>query len=242
MDIPKDITFDRGTKTHTFTAIGRCPRTGRLGVSVTTGEIGTGGRVPSVMANVGAVGTQAYTDPRLGPLAIRLLEMGYPAARVMSELEASDPHVEWRQLGIVDRFGRTAVRTGSRNTAWAGHVTGDGWVVMGNAVVGEDVVGAMARAMEEFEDKDIETRLMNAISAGTDAGGQPDGQRAAAILVYENEGYTIVNLRVDDHDAPMRELWRLFDKLHPLVPYYRERPDNPAIGRVVDWKREHGIT
>ena len=79
MDILKDITFERGIEKHTFTAIGRCPRTGRLGVSVTTGEIGTGGRVPSVMANVGAVGTQAYTDPRLGPLAIKLLELGYPA-------------------------------------------------------------------------------------------------------------------------------------------------------------------
>lgn len=241
MDLLKDITFEKGTETHTFTAIGRCPRTGRLGVSVTTGEIGTGGRVPSVLANVGAVGTQAYTDPRLGPLAIRLLELGYPAARVMAELEASDPHIEWRQLGIVDRYGRTAVRTGARNTAWAGHVTGDGWVVMGNAVINEDVVGAMARAMEEHEAEDIETRLMHAISAGTDAGGQPDGQRAAAIVVHENEGYTIVNLRVDDHDAPMKELWRLFEKLHPLVPYYRERPDNPEIGRVVDWKKERGI-
>ncbi len=242
MYILKNVAFERGAETHTFTAIGRCPRTGRLGVSVTTSEIGTGGRVPSVMANVGAVGTQAYTDPRLGPLAIRLLELGYPAARVMAELESSDPHIEWRQLGIVDRYGRTAVRTGDRNTTWAGHATGDGWVVMGNGLVSEDVVGAMAGAMEEFEDKDIETRLMKAISAGTDAGGQPDGQRAAAILVYENEGYTIVNLRVDDHEAPMEELWRLFDKLHPLVPYYRERPDNPSIGRVVDWKRERGIS
>ncbi len=242
MDILKNIKFERGTETHTFTAIGRCPRTGRLGVSVTTSEIGTGGRVPSVMANVGAVGTQAYTDPRLGPLAIRLLELGYPAARVMAELEASDPHIEWRQLGIVDRYGRTAVRTGSGNTAWAGHKTGEGWVVMGNALINEGVVGSMAQAMEEFEDKDIEIRLMNAISAGTDAGGQPDGQRAAAIIVYENEGYTIINLRVDDHDEPMKELWRLFDTLHPLVPYYRERPDNPSVGRVVDWKRERGIS
>ncbi len=241
MDILQDIIFELGTETHTFTAIGRCPRTGRLGVSVTTGEIGTGGRVPSVMANVGAVGTQAYTDPRLGPLAIRLLELGYPAARVMAELESSDPHIEWRQLGIVDRYGRTAVRTGARNTAWAGHITGDGWVVMGNAVINEDVVGAMGRAMEEYEAEDIETRLMHAISAGTEAGGQPDGQRAAAVVVHENEGYTIVNLRVDDHDAPMKELWRLFEKLHPLVPYYRERPDNPEIGRVVDWKKERGI-
>ncbi len=208
---------------------------------MTTREIGTGGRVPSVRANFGAVGTQAYTDPRLGPLAIKLLEIGYPAARVMAELEACDPHIEWRQLGIVDQWGRTAVRTGARNNPWAGHIVGDGWTVMGNALVDEGVVDAMAKAMQGTGDEDIETRLMNSIGAGTDAGGQPNGQRAAAILVHENEGYSIVNLRVDDHDEPMRELWRLFNKLHLLVPYYRERPENPEIGRVHDWARERGI-
>ena len=240
-DLLKDVEFKRGPDQHTFTAIGRCPRTGRLGVAVTTGEIGTGGRVPSVIANIGAVGTQASTDPRLGPLAIKLLELGYPAARVMAELEASDPYIEFRQLGIVDRFGRTAVRTGSNNNPWAGHETGEGWVVMGNAVVDEGVVAAMAGAICEYEAEDIETRLMHSISAGTDAGGQPDGQRAAAVLVHENEGYAIINLRVDDHDEPMQELWRLFHKMRPLVPYYRQRPDDPTLGRVKDWKKERGI-
>ena len=240
-ELLRDVNFKRGPDQHTFPAIGRCPRTGRLGVAVTTGEIGTGGRVPSVMANVGAVGTQASTDPRLGPLAIKLLELGYPAARTMAELEASDPYIEYRQLGIVDRFGRTAVRTGTSNNPWAGHETGDGWVVMGNAVVDEGVVSAMANAMREYEADDIETRLMHSISAGTDAGGQPAGQRAAAVLVHENEGYALINLRVADHDEPMKELWRLFDRMRPLVPYYRQRPDDPTLGRVVDWKKERGI-
>ena len=100
----------------------------------------------------------------------------------------------------------------------------------------------MASAMETSVEEDIETRLMRAIDAGTNAGGQPNGQRAAAIIVHENEGFSIVNLRADDHDEPMKELWRLFNKLHPLVPYYRERPDNPAIGRVSEWAAERGIT
>lgn len=234
------IQFERGLETHTFTALGRCPRTGRLGVAVTTSEIGTGGRVPHIKANIGAAATQAYTDPRLGELALRLLELGYRAPRVMAELETSDPHIEWRQLGIVDRWGHTAVRTGRNNTAWAGHVTGNGWVTMGNAVK-DGVVAAMAEAMQASEAEDIETRLMRAIDAGTTAGGQPDGQRSAAILVYENDGVSIVNLRVDDHDTPMDELWRLFKRLHPLLPYYKERPDNPTIGRVVDWAKARGI-
>jgi uncharacterized Ntn-hydrolase superfamily protein len=235
------IQFVIGTETHTFTAIGRCPRTGRMGVAVTTGELATGGRVPYVKPNIGVVATQASTDPRLGPLAIALLDLGYPAHRVMSELQASDPFIERRQLGIIDRWGHTAVRTGRDNNAWAGHQTGEGWIVMGNAVVSEAVVGSMAQAMQASIDEDLECRLMQAIDAGTQVGGQPDGQRSAAILVYENEGYGIMNLRVDDDAEPMQALWRVFNKMRPLMPYYKQRPDDPTIGRVYDWARERGI-
>jgi uncharacterized Ntn-hydrolase superfamily protein len=238
----ENFEFQLGEHHHTFTAVGRCSRTGRLGISVTTAEMGVGGRVPFIQPNVGAVGTQAYTDPRLGTLALRLLDLGYPAERVMTELQASDPYTEWRQLAIVDRWGHAVVRTGASNSAWAGHETGDGWAVMGNALVNAGVVEAMAQAMRDSVAEDIETRLMRSLEAGTAAGGQPDGQRSAAILVYENEGYAIINLRVDEHDEPMEELWRLFNKLHPLVPYYRERPDNPTIGRVVDWARARNIS
>src|ERR671914_1136590 len=150
----------------TFTALGRCPRTGRLGVAATTGEMAIGSRALHALANVGAVATQASTDPRLGPLALKLLELGYPAQRVLDELAASDPHIEYRQLGIVDRWGHTAVRTGANNSAWRGEIIGDGWLVMGNAVL-DGVVEAMAEAMRTSVEYDIELRLMKAIDAGT---------------------------------------------------------------------------
>jgi uncharacterized Ntn-hydrolase superfamily protein len=95
--------------------------------------------------------------------------------------------------------------------------------------------------MEESVNADLEVRLMNALDAGTRAGGQPDGQRSAALLVYENEGYGIMNLRVDDDTDPMAALWRVFNKMQPLMPYYKERPDNPEIGRVYDWAQARGI-
>jgi uncharacterized Ntn-hydrolase superfamily protein len=239
--IPANFRFTLGAYHRTFTAIGRCPRTGRLGISVATGEMGVGGRVPFIAPNIGAVATQANTDPRLGPLALRLLDLGYPAARVLDDLRASDPYIGYRQIGIVDRWGHCAVATGANNTAWAGHATGPGWIVMGNAIAGGQVVQAMADALRRAEAEDIETRLMLAIEAGAAAGGQPDGQRSAGLLVYENAGFAIVNLRVDEPPDPTAELRRLFDKLYPLIPYYRERPDNPTLGRVRDWARAHGI-
>lgn len=224
----------------TFTALGRDPRTGRLGVVTATGEMAIGSRAPYVMAHAGAVATQALTDPRLGPLALKLLELGYPAQKVIDELASGDPGIEYRQLGIVDRWGHVAARTGANNTEWRGHICGEGWIAMGNGIL-DGVAEAMAEAMRASVDDDIETRLMKALDAGTRAGGQPTGQRSAALLVAENEGYTIMNLRVDDNPDPMTELWRLFHKLHPLVPYYRERPDNPSIGRIYDWAKARGI-
>ena len=212
-----------------------------MGISVSTGELAVGSRVPFVKPNIGVVATQALTDPRLGALAIQLLDVGYPAHRIMADLEASDPYIERRQLGIIDRWGHTAVRTGSQNTSWAGHLTGDGWIAMANGVVSEHVVSAMARSMEETVESDLEARLMQALDAGARAGGQPDGERSAALLVYENEGYGIMNLRVDDDADPMTALWRVFKKMQPLMPYYKERPDNPEIGRVYDWAKARGI-
>lgn len=225
----------------TYTAVGRCPRTGRLGIATATKEMAVGGRVPFVKAQVGAAATQAFTDPRLGAKALRRLEAGLPAAKVLEEIAAGDPHFAFRQFGIVDRGGGTAVHTGARNSPWAGHRTGPGYIVMGNVLVGEGVVEAMAAAMARSADAAIEVRLLEALEAGTRAGGQPDGQQSAALLVHENEGFAVIDLRVDEHAEPIGELRRLFDKLHPLLPYYRERPGNPAIGRVGDWARKHGI-
>ncbi|MBL8378682.1 MAG: DUF1028 domain-containing protein [Burkholderiales bacterium] len=233
--------FERGALHHTFTAIGRCPRTGRFGVAVATREMAVGSRVPFVRAGVGAIATQAFTDPRLGEAALRLLQEGRPADAVLADIRAGDAHFAWRQIGIVDRHGGVAVHTGTRNSVWAGHGSGPGFAVLGNVLVGEGVIAAMAKAMRNTAKETIEVRLMQALDSGTRAGGQPDGQRSAALLVHENEGFAILDLRVDDHDDPMAELWRLFHRLHPLLPYYRERPNNPTIGRVGDWARRHGI-
>lgn len=224
----------------TYTALGRCPRTGRFGVATATKEMAVGGRVPFVKESVGAVATQAYTDPRLGARALKLLEAGRGAVQALAAIASSDARFAWRQFGIVDRDGNVAVHTGEKNTGWAGHRSGPGWIVMGNVLVGEGVVAAMAEAMADTA-PDLETRLVRALEAGTRAGGQPEGQQSAALLVQENEGFAVLDLRVDDHAEPIGELRRLFDKLHPLLPYYRERPDNPAIGRVGDWARARGL-
>lgn len=220
-----------GIDYHTFTILGRCRRTGMLGVAITTSDIAVGSRCPYVKPLVGAVSTQASTDPRLGPFALRLLQTGYSCSGALQQLEANDPHIERRQLGLVDRNGDSAARTGSLNNPWAGHVARPNYVAMGNGLVGEQVVQAMATAFEQSEVEDLEERLMRAIEAGQKAGGEAEDStphHSAALLVCDSQSFPRVDLRVDEHDEPIVELRRIFEVYKPRIDYFALRASDPA--------------
>ncbi len=219
----------------TFTMIARCQRTGMLGIGTATNAFAVGVRVPFVRRRLGAVAIMAMADERLGPLGLRLLETGYHAPGVIAQMVAADPYAEYRQLGVVDDDGHAAARTGAENKDWAGHRTGPGYVALGNALVGERVIDAMERAYLADPDEDLEERLMRAIEAGRDAGGQPNGQRSAALLVFEDKEFARVDLRVDIHDHPEAELRRIFDIYRPAIPYYNQRQIDPRIVGLDDW-------
>ncbi|HYM70219.1 MAG TPA: DUF1028 domain-containing protein [bacterium] len=236
IDRPRGDSTPFGPLFHTFSIIARCPRTGRLGVGIATHAIAVASRCPHVKARVGAVATQAHTDPRLGQTALRLLEQGFSAQKVVHELVESDPHIQHRQLGVVDADGVSAAFTGSENGAWAGHLTGPGVVAMGNALVGERVVQGMLDAFERSATDDLEERLLRAVEAGRDAGGQPNGQRSSGLLVYADDPYPWVDLRVDEHAEPIGELRRVYELYKPLREYFRVRAAHPDIGSEDEWR------
>ena len=220
---------------NTFTILGRCNRTGALGVVTATGEMAVGSRVPFVQDNLGAIATQALTDPRLGTMGLELLREGKNSFEALDALIGLDPHIEARQVGIVDSNGNAAARTGAKNSDWKGHKCGNGYVSMGNRLISNMVVDAMAEVFEATPDIDLWERLMRAIEAGRDAGGQHGGQRSAAIYICEDLGYPLVDLRADDYDEPVTELRRLFDLYVPRIPYYRRRAADPSIGPFSEW-------
>lgn len=226
---------ERGPLFNTFSVVARCHRTGRFGVGIATHAIAVASRCPYVKAHVGAAATQAHTDPRLGQTAIRLLDQGFSAPKVVNELVDSDPYIQHRQLGVVDRDGRSAAFTGSANGPWAGHLTAPGIVAMGNALTGERVVQAMLNAFHKADAEDLEERLVRAIEAGRDAGGQPNGQRSSGLLVYATDTYPWVDLRVDEHSEPVGELRRIFELYKPLREYFRVRAARPDIGGEDEW-------
>jgi len=212
-----------------------------LGIAITTSDITVGSRCPFVMPSVGAISTQASTDPKLGPFALRLLELGYSANGALQQLEASDPYIERRQLGVVDRNGNAAARTGAMNNPWAGHVTGRDHVAMGNGLVGEGVVQAMASVFLEAHQLELEERLTQALEAGQQAGGEAQDStphHSAALLVYGSDTFSRVDLRVDEHTAPVAELRRLLDIFAPKIDYFALRASDPEAAQTV---KDEGI-
>jgi uncharacterized Ntn-hydrolase superfamily protein len=226
-----------GIDSATFSLVGRCPRTGMLGIAIATSEMAVGSRCVHVAPGVGAVITQASTDPRLGHRGLDLLRAGSPAARVLAELAASDPFVERRQLGCLDSTGGVAARTGSETRPWAGHRAAPNVVVAANMVVGAGVVDAMLATFTEAPDRPLWERLLDALEAGKAAGGEPGGEHSSALFVVDRQPFPAVDLRVDFHPEAVRDLRRLADRYFPLVGYYGMRPADPTLPGADDWLR-----
>lgn len=197
----------------TFSMAARCPETLALGVCVSTAVPAVGNRVPHVEAGVGAIATQAYTNVLYGVNGLKLLKMGLSPQTALEAMLRDDRERERRQVIMIDKHGRTAAFTGSETSDWKGHLIGEGYVAAGNTLGGGKVIEAMARAFEESEDE-LADRLLVALEAGQEAGGDRRGRVSAALLVA-GEGLRktrpFLDLRVDEHRDPVRELRRIFD-------------------------------
>jgi len=217
----------------TYTVLARCPASGRLGVAIATYSLGVGGYCPFFAPGRGVVSSQAFADPSLGTLARSLLALGYAPAKVLRELEGQDPHFAYRQVGVVDATGRADCHTGARTRPWAGHEVGDGFVAMGNVLAGPATVAAIAQAFRATAGQALDERLLRALEAGRDAGGQAaaDGshltERSAALAIYERAEHAWLDLRVDAHERAVDELRRIHGLYAPYVPYYELRAKDP---------------
>ena len=227
----------------TFSIIARCNRTGMFGIGIATRPMAIGAKCPFLKAGIGGLVVQANGDPRLGPFGLRLLEMGYSAEKVLKEIADSDgaDNMQWRQIAVVDKDGRTAAHTGAGNEDWKGQVLGQGFVALGNRLTSERTATAMADAYKASEGEELAERLVRALEAGRDAGGQVAGQHSAALLVVNKKSYGWVDLRADEHNEPIGELRRLYGLYIPLIPYYDTRPTNPSMPRDDDWRKQTGV-
>jgi uncharacterized Ntn-hydrolase superfamily protein len=212
----------------TFSIVAADLDRGEWGIAVQSKFISVGAVVPWAEAKVGAIATQAMANVRYGPEGLALLRAGASAGDVVRRLTDADPGRDHRQLGVVDARGEAASFTGTKCMDWAGHEVGQGFACQGNILFGPAVVHAMARAFESTPG-DLPERLLAALSAGQREGGDRRGMQAAGLLIVrEKGGYDEgtdrwVDIRVDDHPAPIEELKRVF-RLYDLTMLSREDP------------------
>ncbi|GAA2594625.1 DUF1028 domain-containing protein [Winogradskya consettensis] len=217
----------------TFSIVARSADGSALGVALASKFLGAGAAVPAALADVGAVATQSYANLAYRPQALALLSTGMTATHAVAALIAGDDGpVDQRQVGVVGPDGPGATFTGNNCHDWAGGAAGDGYAIQGNMLTGPEVVAAMRDTwLAESGRRRLAYRLLAALKAGDEAGGDRRGRQSAAVLVvakgmgYGGTSDVVVDLRVDDHPQPVTELARLLD-MHTM---YFERPDPASL-------------
>ena len=222
----------------TYTILGRCAKTGRLGIGIATFSITVGRYAHSTKSNAGVTVSQANANENNNAIALRLLAQGMGAAAVLQTLKDNDAYHAYRQIGVIDRTGAVAANTGANVRGWAGEVTGPNYISTGNGLRGHHVAEAIAKGFLAEPDADLEHRLLMALEYGRDAGGQGNATphrtaRSAALQVSSRHIHPDIDLRVDLHDKAVDELRRVWGVYKKYEDYYADRGRNPrkAMGQ-----------
>ena len=194
---------------------------GALGVAIASRFFAVGALCPFVRGGAGALATQALVNPLYGPRGIDALTRHEAPEAVIRALIAADPGREHRQVHIVDAAGRVGAQTGAACIEWCGHLAGHGWSTAGNMLAGPQVLEATAAAFVASSSHSFAERLLAAMQAGENAGGDKRGKQGAALVICTTEDYPALDLRVDDHADPLAELRRLYavslERFQPFV-------------------------
>jgi uncharacterized Ntn-hydrolase superfamily protein len=211
----------------TYSIAARCERSGAFGIAITSSSICVASRCAWV-GPLGAVLTQNVTDPALGPAGLALLRQGLGAPAVLGQLLAGTPEPAWRQLGVVDRYGRTALHSGARALAKAATAADAGCLALGNLLAEPEVPRRMLAAFAAAADAPLPERLLRALEAGLQAGGEVGDEHSAGLHVAATYDWPVVDLRVDWHDDPVPELRRIWQLYAPQQAAYEMRARAPG--------------
>jgi len=203
---------------HTYSIVARDPETGQMGVAVQSHWFSVGSLVTWAEAGVGAVATQSLVDVTYGKLGLDLMRVGRSATQALEALKVADPSPEIRQVAMIDAKGNVAAHTGEKCIPDAGHIVGDNFSVQANLMLNKKVWPAMKQAYEKAEG-DLADKMLAALEAAQNVGGDIRGKQSAAILIVKGESTgkpwedRVMELRIEDHLTPIKELKRLV-KLH----------------------------
>jgi uncharacterized Ntn-hydrolase superfamily protein len=211
----------------TFSISAYCEDTKRLAIAIASSSPAVGARCAHLRAGVGAVASQNITDPRLGTRALDLMALGVPPRDIVRVFRDTVPTIEYRQLAIVDAAGETACFSGKQSLGTHAAAEGRFAVAAGNLLASPAVPQAMLTNFERTARADLDERMVQAMKAGLEAGGEAGPIRSAALVMVGDVPWPIVDLRVDWHDDPIGELARLWEIWRPQMQDYVTRALDP---------------
>jgi uncharacterized Ntn-hydrolase superfamily protein len=213
----------------TFSLLGRCDPTGRLGMVISSSSPAVAARCAHARPGIGVAASQNVTDPRLGPALLdALTRRGGDARAALDEVVAGHEHAEHRQLVLLGVTGEAAVHTGAAALGTHGARVGQGCAAAGNLLAGEQVLDAMIQVFAASAGEDLGDRLMAGLRAAIDAGGEAGPVHSAGLLVTGDVEWPIADLRVDWHDDPVSELQTAWAVYRPQLQDYVTRALDPT--------------
>ncbi|MBU6449387.1 MAG: DUF1028 domain-containing protein [Rhodospirillales bacterium] len=212
----------------TFSLVARCPRSGQFAVAVASSSPAVAARCAYARAGIGAATTQNVTDPRLGPQLLDVLATGLSAEAAIAKVAGTASHLEYRQLTVIDRQGHTAIFSGAQTLGLNAAAKGENAASAGNLLANTNVPQAVIAAFAATSpDAELGARVLMAMQAGLDAGGEAGPVKSAGLIVVDRQAWPLADLRVDWHDEPLAELARLWQVWHPQMYDYVTRALNP---------------
>ncbi|WP_128513470.1 DUF1028 domain-containing protein [Tabrizicola thermarum] len=211
----------------TFSIIARCARTGQFGMAISSSSPAVAARCAHVRAGVGAVASQNITDPALGPLILDQLELGLGAAGALAHVVTGRPHIDYRQLLVIDRAGATAIHSGRQVLGLWGEARAGDCAAGGNLLADELVPMAMVEAFGRATGH-LGERLMQALEAGLQAGGEAGPVHSAGLKVADRLSWPLVDLRIDWADDPIGMLRQAWEVYAPQMAAYVQRAEDPT--------------
>jgi uncharacterized Ntn-hydrolase superfamily protein len=213
----------------TFSVLGYCGSTGMLGIAIASSSICVGSDCPWVRPGVGAVTVQYMADPTIGVDILDMMGSGMSAAGAVTKIMNGRPHADYRQVAAIDCKGTTAHFTGKNVEEITATVERKSCVASGNVLGTTAVSTAMIDGFEAKTNEHLAERLMGALQAGVDAGGEKDPIHSAALLVVQEQPWPLVNLRVDWSDRrPVETLYDLWSRYEPEMNSYVTWAVNPT--------------
>lgn len=211
----------------TFSIVARCARTGQVGLAISSSSPAVAARCAHVRAGAGAVASQNITDPTLGPLVLDRLEAGLAAAAALAAVTEGRPHIDYRQLLVVDRAGQTAIHSGRQVLGVWGEARATDCAAGGNLLAAEQVPMAMVKAFVTARGH-LAERLLRALEAGLMAGGEAGPVHSAGLKVADRLSWPLVDLRIDWAEDPIGMLRQSWEIYAPQMAAYVQRAEDPT--------------